>query len=69
MLHLISREWAERSELPDHVHKVIDAMPLDARPMVQFSTAILSMASDSKFLEAYMQESASRITGIQPMRI
>jgi citrate synthase len=50
----LSREWANRAELPDYVYRVIDAMPIDARPMVQFSTAILTMASDSKFLNAYM---------------
>ena len=51
---LLSKEWAERSELPDYVYKVIDAQPKKSRPMVQFSTAILSMASDSKFLTAYL---------------
>ncbi len=51
----ISRDWASRSELPDYVYRVIDALPLNARPMVQFSSAILSMASDSKFQAAYMK--------------
>jgi citrate synthase len=51
----LSRDWAKRSDLPGYVYKVLDAMPLDSRPMVQFSTAILSMASDSKFLHAYME--------------
>lgn len=51
----LSGEWARRSELPDYVYRVIDAMPVDARPMVQFSSAILSLASDSKFFAAYMK--------------
>ncbi len=50
----LSREWSQRSDLPDYVYKVIDALPLDTRPMVQFSAAILSMASESKFFVAYM---------------
>ncbi len=50
----ISREWAGRGELPDYVYKIIDSFPTDARPMVQFSTAILSMASESKFMKAYL---------------
>jgi citrate synthase len=51
----LSREWASRSDLPEHVYRVIDAMPVNTRPMVQFSTAILSMASGSKFFSAYME--------------
>lgn len=50
----LSQEWARRAELPDYVYRVIDSIPADARPMVQFSTAILIMASDSKFFNAYM---------------
>jgi citrate synthase len=50
----LSKEWASRAVLPDYVYKVIDALPQNTRPMVQFSTAILSMASDSKFMAAYM---------------
>ncbi len=50
----LSKEWSSRAALPDYVYKVIEALPKDTRPMVQFSTAILSMASDSKFMAAYM---------------
>jgi citrate synthase len=51
---LLSKDWASRSELPDFVYRVIDALPVNTRPMVQFSTAILSMASTSKFQAAYL---------------
>ncbi len=51
----LSKEWSSRSTIPDYVYKVIDALPLNTRPMVQFSTAILSMASDSKFMAAYLK--------------
>ncbi len=50
----LSREWASRSDLPDYVYKILDAFPTDTRPMVQFSTAILAMAKDSKFMAAYL---------------
>ena len=50
----LSKEWARRSELPDYVYKVLDGMPSTTRPMVQFATAILSMASDSKFQNSYL---------------
>lgn len=53
-VEFLSSEWAKRSELPEFVYKVIDSMPAETRPMVQFCTAILSMASDSKFQAAYM---------------
>lgn len=51
---LLSKEWAKRSDPPDYVFNVIDSIPVDSRPMVQFSAAILSMASGSKFQNAYM---------------
>ena len=56
----LSKEWSRRSEIPDYVFNVIDALPTDARPMAQFSTAILSMASESKFFAAYMDGAAKR---------
>ncbi len=49
----ISRDWATRSHVPQHVFDVIDAMPKIARPMTIFSAAILSMATESVFQKAY----------------
>ncbi len=49
----ISKDWATRSHVPQHVFDVIDALPKNSRPMTQFSTAILSMAYDSVFQKAY----------------
>ncbi len=49
----ISRDWSTRSHVPQHVFDVIDAMPKIARPMTFFSTAILSMATESVFQKAY----------------
>lgn len=49
----LSKDWATRSHVPQHVFDVIDALPKNSRPMTQFSTAILSMAYDSVFQKAY----------------
>ncbi|WP_321285924.1 citrate (Si)-synthase [uncultured Sunxiuqinia sp.] len=49
----ISKDWATRAYVPQHVFDVIDALPKTSRPMTQFSAAILSMATDSIFQKAY----------------
>ncbi len=49
----ISKDWATRAHVPQHVFDVIDALPKNSKPMTQFSAAILSMATDSIFQKAY----------------
>ncbi len=49
----LSKEWVKRSHVPDHIFKVLDSMPLTSKPMTQFSTGILAMATESKFQKAY----------------
>jgi citrate synthase len=49
----LSKSWAERSKVPDHVFKVIDSLAGKSKPMTQFSTAILAMATESQFQKAY----------------
>ncbi len=49
----ISKDWATRAYVPQHVFDVIDALPKNSKPMTQFSAAILSMATDSIFQKAY----------------
>ncbi len=49
----LSKDWASRAIVPQHVFDVIDAMPKSARPMAQYVAAISSMASDSYFLNAH----------------
>ncbi|MGD9930199.1 MAG: citrate (Si)-synthase [Mangrovibacterium sp.] len=49
----ISKDWSTRSHVPQHVFDVIDAMPKSARPMTQFSAAIVAMATESVFQKAY----------------
>ncbi len=49
----ISKDWATRSQVPQHVFEVIDAMPRTAKPMTIFSAAIVAEATESVFQKAY----------------
>lgn len=49
----ISKDWATRAYVPQHVFDVIDAMPKNAKPMTQFTAAITAMATESVFQKAY----------------
>jgi citrate synthase len=49
----LSKDFATRSHVPQHVFDVIDALPKNSRPMTQFSCAIISMATESIFQKAY----------------
>ncbi len=51
----VSKQWAERSEVPEHTFKVLDALSPDTHPMTQFSIAIVSMQSDSNFARRYAE--------------
>ncbi len=51
----ISEQWAKRAQgIPSHVFDVIEALPKDAHPMIQFNTAILAMSTQSQFRKAYL---------------
>ncbi len=49
----LSKDFATRSHVPQHVFDVIDALPKNSRPMTQFSAAIIAMATESVFQKAY----------------
>ncbi|MGK0389081.1 MAG: citrate synthase [Maribacter sp.] len=51
----LSEQWKRRSVVPDHTFKVIDALPLDAHPMTQFTIAISSMQTESIFARRYAE--------------
>ncbi len=40
-------------KLPAHVKKVIEALPDDAHPMTQFTTAVMALQTSSKYAKAY----------------
>jgi len=50
---MISKEWAARAELPQHVVMMLNNFPEDVHPMTQFATAIAALNKDSKFVKAY----------------
>ncbi len=49
----LTQEWRERSTVPAHVFKTLDALPVDAHPMTQFSAAILALQTESQYAAAY----------------
>ena len=51
----LSRDWASRSTVPQHVFDALDAMPTSAHPMTQFGAAILAMQTESNFAKAYRE--------------
>jgi len=51
----ISAVWARRSHVPNHVFDVIEAFPVSAHPMTQFTAAVLALQTESKFTKAYTE--------------
>jgi len=49
----LSKDLSLRSQVPKHVFDVIDSLPKRSRPMTRFSTAILSMSTETLFAKAY----------------
>ena len=49
----ITKEWQQRSKLPDYLVKILDVLPTDMHPMTQFSTGILALQKDSIFSKKY----------------
>ena len=48
-----SQELANRSEVPLHVFKTLDALPVETHPMTQFSIAVLACRTESVFSARY----------------
>ncbi len=51
----LSDQWKSRSNVPDHTFKVLDAFPEDTHPMIQLSSAIVSMGTGSVFSRRYAE--------------
>lgn len=49
----LSAELRSRATIPDHVYKAIDALPITAHPMTQFTTGVLALQVQSEFSKAY----------------
>lgn len=55
-VEFISKDWSRRAQgIPQHVFDVINGLPKNAHPMIQFNTAILAMSTESHFRKAYME--------------
>jgi citrate synthase len=50
----LTDNWNRRANVPDHVFKAIDVLPIDSHPMTQFSIAIMAMQNTSVFAQRYM---------------
>lgn len=51
----LTEQWKERSTVPEHTFKVLDALAADTHPMTQFSIAIVSMQTESVFSKRYSE--------------
>lgn len=51
----LSKEWAQRAELPAHVVTMLNNMPNKLHPMTQFSAAVTALNSESTFAKAYSE--------------
>lgn len=52
---LISKEWAERAELPGHTVTLLQNLPITVHPAAQMAAAIAVLNRDSKFVQAYIK--------------
>jgi citrate synthase len=52
-VNAVSKEWASRADLPDHVAQLLESFPPNLHPMSQFVAAIAALQSESKFAQAY----------------
>ena len=51
----ITKEWQQRSALPDYLINTLKAIPKETHPMTQFSLGILSLQQDSIFSKKYRE--------------
>ena len=49
----VTEAWVRRSNVPEHVFRAIDALPIDAHPMTQFVVGIMAMQNTSVFAQRY----------------
>lgn len=51
----LTDQWTNRSIVPEHTFKMLDAMPTDTHPMTQLSAAIISLQTGSVFARRYSE--------------
>ncbi|PQQ19846.1 citrate synthase [Prunus yedoensis var. nudiflora] len=52
-VNALSEELRSRAVVPDYVYKAIDALPITAHPMTQFTTGVMALQVRSEFQKAY----------------
>jgi citrate synthase len=55
-------DWKTRSEVPQYVFDVLNALPDDSHPMAMFSSAVLAMQRDSVFSQNYAAGKFNKMT-------
>lgn len=51
----LSKEWANRAALPQHVVNMLNQMPNTLHPMSQLTAAVVALNHDSQFAKAYSE--------------
>ena len=51
----VTSSWRANENLPEHVLRTLDALPLDTHPMTQLSIGILAMQTESIFARRYRE--------------
>ena len=51
----LSDKWTNRSQVPQHVFDAIEALPINAHPMTQYTVAINAMQTESVFARRYAE--------------
>lgn len=49
----LTQQWTNRSNVPEHVFKALDSLPVETHPMTQFVTAISALQTESCFSRRY----------------
>ena len=52
-VHWLTQQWTRRSNVPEHVFRILDHMPPNTHPMTQFVSAITAMQTESCFARRY----------------
>jgi len=51
----LADEWEKRSRIPETTLKVLNSLPIDTHPMIQFTISIASLGGDSIFAKKYSE--------------
>jgi len=49
----LTEDWVRRANVPEHVFRAIDALPVETHPMTKFSVGIMAMQNTSVFAQHY----------------